>query len=133
MNKKLSLKNITGRELDYSPEEKQFTSAIEQAWDKPLEQYSAEDLRLMINQELELAHLLPLALDILSDSPLANGGMFHGDLLYSVLNVNPKFWKEHQDMYWQVMEISTSLPDLFTYITKKIGLFDELKKEFYSD
>jgi CDI immunity proteins len=40
---------------------------------KPLEDFTVEDLRIMIGQEIGLVHLLPLAIEILNDDPALIG------------------------------------------------------------
>jgi hypothetical protein len=52
---------------------------------KPLDDFTVEDLRIMIGQKIGLLHLLPLAIKILKDDPLAEGDCYPGDLLTSVI------------------------------------------------
>ena len=58
---------------------------------KPLRDFTIEDLRIMIGQQIGLPFLVPLALDILEQNPLAEGDFFAGDLLYSVFRVRLVF------------------------------------------
>lgn len=51
----------------------------------PLDQFDAEDLRIMIGQLLSLAVLVPLAVELLEADPLAGGDMADGALLAAVL------------------------------------------------
>jgi hypothetical protein len=60
---------------------------------KPIGEFTVEDLRIMIGQRTGLAHLVPLALDILERDPLAAGDYYPGDLLKSVLDVPAEFWR----------------------------------------
>ena len=62
---------------------------------KPLEEFTTEDLRLMIGQESGLPYLIPLALEVLQEDLFAEGDFFAGDLLSAVLQVNPDFWKTY--------------------------------------
>jgi hypothetical protein len=48
---------------------------------KPIGEFGAEDLRIMIGQQIGLAYLLPLALERLEADPWAAGDMYPGDLL----------------------------------------------------
>jgi len=52
---------------------------------KPLDEFTVEDLRIMIGQEIGLPHLLPRAIEILENDPLAEGDHYPGDLLMSVI------------------------------------------------
>ena len=51
----------------------------------PLREFTVEDLRLLIGQERALDTLLPLALEELRRDPFAEGDMYVGDLLMTVL------------------------------------------------
>ncbi|SFC83171.1 hypothetical protein SAMN05421747_1338 [Parapedobacter composti] len=68
---------------------------------KPLNEFSVEDLRLMIGHGFSLDYLIPLAIDYLKEDLLVEGDLYPGDLLKSVHSVdeafwesNPKLWKE---------------------------------------
>ena len=51
----------------------------------PLREFTVEDLRLLIGQERALDILLPLAIEELRKDPFAEGDMYVGDLLMTVL------------------------------------------------
>ena len=51
----------------------------------PLREFTVEDLRLLIGQQRALDILLPLALEELEKDPFAEGDMYVGDLLVTVL------------------------------------------------
>jgi hypothetical protein len=50
---------------------------------KPVDEFSVEDLRIMIGQRIGLPHLVPLAIG--EREPLAAGHYYAGDLLASVI------------------------------------------------
>ena len=52
---------------------------------KPIDEYSVEDLRIMIGQQISLPHLVPLAVAALERDPLAEGDDYPGDLLANVI------------------------------------------------
>jgi len=56
---------------------------------KPVEEFTTEDLRIMIGQGIGLSFLLPRALDLLEGDPLTAGEYFPGDLLLSVILQKP--------------------------------------------
>jgi CDI immunity proteins len=64
---------------------------------KPLRDFTVEDLRTMIEQQIALRHLVPLALDRLRRDPLLEGDCYPGDLLASVLGVDAAFWEPFLD------------------------------------
>jgi hypothetical protein len=67
---------------------------------KQLQDFTTEDLRIMIGQEIGLYFLIPLAIETLTDNIFAEGDYYEGDLLKSVLDVDTKFWDDNKD-YWQ--------------------------------
>jgi hypothetical protein len=67
---------------------------------KQLQDFTTEDLRIMIGQEIGLYFLVPLAIETLTDNLFAEGDYYEGDLLKSVLDVDTKFWDDNKD-YWQ--------------------------------
>lgn len=67
---------------------------------KQLQDFTTEDLRIMIGQEIGLYFLMPLAIETLTDNLFAEGDYYEGDLLKTVLEVDTKFWYDNKD-YWQ--------------------------------
>lgn len=59
---------------------------------KPLNEFSAEELSLMIGQGFSLNYLIPLAIDFLKKDLLTEGDLYPGDLLKSVQSVDEAFW-----------------------------------------
>lgn len=76
-----------------------------QLYRRPLNQFSTDDLRFMIGQEIGLNFLIPLAVEILVQNPLAQGVYYEGDLLSSVLSVNRNFWQKNPHLWWELEEI----------------------------
>jgi hypothetical protein len=72
---------------------------------KPLQDLTTEDLRIMIGQNLGLKFLVPLALQSLQDDPLAEGDFYPGDLLKQVLTIEPEFWKTNADLRGRAAQI----------------------------
>lgn len=56
---------------------------------KPLGVLNTEELRTLIGQRIGLSYLLPIALEVLDKNPLAEGDVYAGDLLVSVVNSIP--------------------------------------------
>ena len=63
----------------------------------PLDQFSIEDLRIMIGQGIGLKYLLPLAIEELKKNILAEGDLFEGDLLEALRRVNSELWNKHPE------------------------------------
>ncbi|WP_233562944.1 contact-dependent growth inhibition system immunity protein [Micromonospora musae] len=59
---------------------------------KPLAEFTVEDLRIMLGQEIGVPALLPLAVQVLLRDPLAEGDYYPGDLLSNVLRLPDSAW-----------------------------------------
>ena len=70
---------------------------------KRLGEFSIEDFRIMIGQDISLNFLTPLVLDILSTNLFAEGDYYKGDLLQSLLNIKTEFWKDNPK-YWHQLD-----------------------------
>ena len=66
-------------------------------WSKPIQEFSVEDLRITIGQQLGLRFLIPLAIDRLEEDSFAEGAYYPGDLMHAVLSVQPEYWETHRD------------------------------------
>jgi hypothetical protein len=71
----------------------------------PLDQFSVEDLRLMIRQDFSLRHLIPLAIEHLKTDILVEGDLFPGDLLKNVLSVDTNFWIHNKHLWTEVNDL----------------------------
>jgi hypothetical protein len=63
----------------------------------------------MIGQNIGLPYLIPLALQHLRRDALTEGDFYPGDLLKSVLTVDPTFWREHLELREEVKEIASRI------------------------
>ncbi|MFI8438901.1 contact-dependent growth inhibition system immunity protein [Streptomyces sp. NPDC079020] len=79
---------------------------------RPVGALTVEDLRLLIGQDIGLPVLLPLAVEVLRDNPLAEGHMYEGDLLSAVLTRNPAVWSSCPELASQLVFIVGGLSDL---------------------
>ena len=71
----------------------------------PLDEFTVEDLRLMIGQQFGLPYLIPLALEQLSNDLFIEGNFFPGDLLKNVLAIDEIFWKDNKHLWTQLNEL----------------------------
>src|SRR5262245_28796046 len=55
---------------------------------KPVDEFTVEELRVMIGQQIGLDHLMPRAVNFLERQPLAEGDFFPGDLLLNVIRAS---------------------------------------------
>ncbi len=73
---------------------------------KSLNDFDAEDLRIMIGQNISLQYLIPLAMKLLEKSPLVGGDCYEGDLLFSVMKADEQFYNSHPEIKEKVRVIS---------------------------
>ncbi len=59
---------------------------------QPISSYTAEDLRVLISQQVSLNVAIPCALVHLQPEPLLQGDFYPGDVLVTVLKVSPEYW-----------------------------------------
>lgn len=71
----------------------------------PLDNFSVEDLRLMIGQRDSLEYLIPLAIEKLTADILAEGDMYKGDLLLAVVNTRQDYWDKSTEQKREVIEL----------------------------
>ena len=90
----------------------------------PLNKYTIEDLRLMIEQEFGLLYLIPFVIEKLNDNLFAEGDMYEGDLLANVLRVPPTFWKQNPDLWAQVNNLITDRREEITSREISMEKFD---------
>lgn len=74
----------------------------------PLARLTVADLRVLLLEGEGLAHVVPLALDIVTDDPDASSGAFRGDLLAAVERVPSGFWLTHPDLRRRVEKIQAA-------------------------
>ena len=72
----------------------------------PLRELEPGDLRILIGQNISLQRLVQLALDVLDKEPLLNAELYEGDLLWSLLSADPKFWQLHPPFRARLSELS---------------------------
>lgn len=92
---------------------------------KPLRDFTVEDLRLMIGQNMGLDYLVPLAIEYLQRDPLAAGDFYEGDLLGSVLTLEPDFWRCRPDLRQAVEEIIATMIAFPAVLRKKLLVFQQ--------
>ena len=80
---------------------------------KPLKDFSTEDLRIMIGQNIGLDFLVPMALEQLQKNVLAKGDFYPGVLLESVLGIMYKFWKAQPETWFKVKTLYKLNQEMF--------------------
>ena len=87
---------------------------------KQLKNFNIEDLRIMIGQSIGLKFLIPLAIDKLTENILAEGNLFEGDLLKSVLTSETDYWKRETENWSSICNLFQANKDKFDSNNKDI-------------
>ncbi|MFE3185982.1 contact-dependent growth inhibition system immunity protein [Streptomyces violascens] len=90
---------------------------------KPIGDLTVEDLRQLIRQGVGLAHLLPLAVEVLRADPLAEGDMYEGDLLAAVLTTSAEIRSESPELGRAVRLIVSQLTDVPPALEREVKGF----------
>jgi hypothetical protein len=101
-----TLADLEGRDTSKPKEDTYLLQITHRLCYVPLREFSVEDLRIMIGQNIGLQYLIPLALEHLRKHPLAEGDFYAGDLLKMVLAADPKFWRDHPQWRKEIEEIA---------------------------
>jgi hypothetical protein len=72
---------------------------------KPIDEFSVEDLRIMIGQQIGLPHLVPLAVAALEREPLAEGNYYPGDLLANLIDAR-EWLQANQEWLARVIRVT---------------------------
>lgn len=90
---------------------------------KPIGEFTAEDLRIMIGQQICLRWLMPLALEVLEDDPLAEGDFYPGDLLGSVLEPEAAYWAGEPQLRRRASAILDRLHEVPAPLSARVSAF----------
>lgn len=82
----------------------------------PLHEQTVESIRLLIGQDIGLDVLVPIAVRIIEQNPLASGDTYRGDLASTCMQVRADFW--------------VNKPDLWHRLHSAFGEFDSAVENF---
>jgi hypothetical protein len=95
MAKNQSLQDLEGDNWGEPTYESHLVQTIHALRRKPLNEFTVEDLRIMLGQSVGVKHLVPLALAHLERDPFVAGDFYPGDLLGVVMGVRAEYWRSH--------------------------------------
>ena len=81
-----------------------LVTTCKRLYDKPLKDFTTEDLRIMIGQKIGLEFLVPIALERLVENPFEQGDFYPGDLLMNLLRLPADYWHKHPDLRWELAD-----------------------------
>ncbi len=118
-----NLEELEGVKLGQAPCAPRAQVTCQGLRQKPIGSFSAENLRIMIEQGAGLAFLVPIALEMLEREPLAEGDFYPGDLLYSMLGVPAAFWRQQPEWRDRLRAIVDSLAEVPMELEEDIEAF----------
>ncbi len=89
----------------------------------PIGEFSIEDLRIMIGQQIGLLWLVPLGLVAVEADPLAEGDFYPGDLLRSLLRIDRSFWQRHAVWRRRLVSVVRSLDEVPEEVSEDVARF----------
>jgi hypothetical protein len=92
-------------------------------YEKPLQDFTIEDLRIMIGQRIGLEFLVPMALERLAENPFAHGDYYPGDLLMNLLRLPVDYWHKHPDLRCELADIVKSAASAIDTLLPEIKRF----------
>lgn len=98
---------------------------------KRIKDFEVEDFRVLISQQMGLPSLVPIAIRLLNNDAFLEGDYYKGDLLNSVLKINPEFWKKNPKLKEDIIEVFKKNHDRFNHevdTDTKDELFEAHKK-----
>ncbi|HEV7909023.1 MAG TPA: contact-dependent growth inhibition system immunity protein [Pseudonocardiaceae bacterium] len=78
---------------------------------KPVKSLTPVELRVLIAQQIGVEILVPVALDLLQQYPFVCGSLYPGDLLATVLRLDPSFWAERPELRVRTSGLLDSLSE----------------------
>ena len=97
-----TLENLEKRNIDKPTFDSYLVRRCFELYKVPLEEFTTEDLRIMIGQQIGLDYLIPLAIETLKKDLFAEGDYYEGDLLKNVLEIDTTFWNSNRK-HWQTL------------------------------
>ena len=95
---------------------------------KPLKDFSIEDLRIVIGQNMGLDHLIPIAIQRLSKNLLAEGHFYPGDLLQNVLDCDESYWTRNRKQWRTIKDLVESKQFVLEAATQRRKLTRSFEK-----
>lgn len=123
-----SLQELEGLDWGEPPFSSHLVHACYALRRKPLRDFTTEDLRMMIGQNIGLNYLMPMALEQLQRDPLVAGDFYSGDLLEKVLRVQADFWQTHPDLHRAVAHLVKRLKPFPDGLRKPLEVFQQAGK-----
>ena len=100
---------------------------------KPLKDFTVEDFRIMIGQNISLDILIPMAFERLKQNIMAEGDCYSGDLLNNILTAESSYWIKNPILHRKLTKLfRNNFPSIEKLVDRSItrGIFNTIKKNF---
>ena len=127
-----TLQQLDKQDFGKSTIEFNLVTTIQNLRNKPLIDFTIEDLRVIIGQNFNLEILIPIALEKLEQNILAEGDLYEGDLLKTVLESDSLYWNAHREQWAKLKNLYAENSLIFeannTYkqIRNSFGCFENI-------
>lgn len=122
----MSLNELLRLKVEPGPYPTSLVERVQLALDTPLRDLSHEQIRVLISQQIGLDHILPLAMEILSETPLVATALYQGDLLCACLRISTGYWSDNPDAHLDLRSILSDLDSATETISKDRTGFERL-------
>lgn len=95
---------------------------------KPIKDFTIEDLRILIGQNCNLDILIPIAIDRLQTNILIEGDLYEGDLFESVLQSDSNYWIKYKDQWQTIKNLYIENKHIF----EADNIYRQIRKSFES-
>jgi len=104
-----SLQELEGVDLGEPTFDSHLVLDCHRLYRVPIAEFTPEDFRLMIGQQIGLPYLVPTALELLAQDPMISGDLYEGDLLETVLRADSRFWIAQPELRTVASQIASAV------------------------
>jgi hypothetical protein len=110
---------------DPAPGATDLVATVHRLRRKPVGALTAEDLRMLVAQQVGLDILVPRTLTRLERDPLLEGDYYPGDVLVATLKAPVSYWSAHPDELARLDSVVASVAEPDADLTRDIDAFRE--------
>lgn len=108
----MSLEQIEGEAWGRPPADAtRLMTTVYELRQRPLATLDAEDLRVLLSQQVGVEVLIPRVLPLLEADPLLEGDYYPGDVLVALLKTPAEYWSAHPDQLAKVRALAELVID----------------------
>lgn len=85
--------------------------SVHEARQRPLSELDAEQVRVLLSQEVDVEAVMPLALEMLARDPMLEGDYYPGAVLKAALTQQHDYWQAHPVQKNALLEVCEQLDD----------------------